>query len=328
MKAITYDRFGPAAEVLQLSDLPTPTPAAGEVLVRIERSGVNPSDIRARAGGRPGVTAPPFPVIVPHSDGAGTIEAVGQGVDPARVGQRVWLWNGQWQRAFGTAAEYIALPEAQAVPLPDAVSVDQGACLGIPGLTAAHTVLGAGPVAGKTVLVSGGAGSVGRIAVQIAVASGARVLSTANPKDHADILALGAEAVFDYRAEDLGVQILDHTGGHFVDRIVEVEFGRNVQTNTGIIAPGGRITAYGSAQDMTPQLPFYPLMFKAVTIELALIYLLDDRLRDQAIAHLHNLLSRDALDLRVADTLPLSDCAKAHDMIATGTRQGAVLLRV
>ncbi|MEM9270889.1 MAG: NADPH:quinone reductase, partial [Pseudomonadota bacterium] len=180
MRAITYTRFGAASDVLTLEDLPKPSPAPGEVLVRLACSGVNPSDIRARAGGRPGVTKPPFPKIIPHSDGAGVIEAVGDGVSKARVGERVWIWNGQWQRAFGTAAEYIALPEAQAVPLPQSVSFETGAALGIPAVTACHTVLGGGAVAGKTVLISGGAGSVGHLAVQVAVASGAQVTATAS----------------------------------------------------------------------------------------------------------------------------------------------------
>ncbi|MEO0978804.1 MAG: NADPH:quinone reductase, partial [Pseudomonadota bacterium] len=209
MRAITYDRFGPAADVLTLEDMPVPVAGAGEVLVRLQMSGVNPSDIRARAGGRPGVTEPPFPKIIPHSDGAGVIEAVGDGVPPGRVGERVWIWNGQWQRAFGTAAEYIAVPAGQAVALPDHVSFEEGAVLGIPGLTACHAVLGGGPVAGQTVLVSGGAGTVGRLAIQVAAASGARVLSTARGSQAIETAKnAGAEEVFDYTDEHLADRIL------------------------------------------------------------------------------------------------------------------------
>ena len=198
MRAITYTRFGPASEVLTLQDLPTPSPNAGEVLVRLAVSGVNPSDVKARAGGRPGVTEPPFPTIVPHSDGAGVIEAVGEGVDSSRVGERVWIWNGQWQRAFGTAAEYIALPSGQAVTLPEKTSFHEGAVLGIPGLTATHAVLGGGSVAGQTVLISGGAGTVGRLAVQVAKASGAHVLATARGDDGIQAArSAGADHVFD-----------------------------------------------------------------------------------------------------------------------------------
>lgn len=325
MRAITYDRFGEASEVLTLTDLPMPAPAAGEVLIRLKTSGVNPSDIRARAGGRPGVTKPPFPKIIPHSDGAGVVEAVGEGVDVARIGKRVWVWNGQWQRAFGTAAEFISLPAGQAVDLPDHVSFEEGAILGIPGLTAVHAVLGGGPVAGKTVLISGGAGTVGRIAVQVAKASGARVLTTARPAAHADLKALGAE-VFDYSAPDLADQILAVTGGTLVDRIVEVEFGKNADTNAQVIAERGAIAAFGSALDMTPVMPFYPLMFKAVNIDLVLVYLLGAAERAAAIESLTDLLNRNALDLRIADVMPLEDCARAHDLISSGQRTGSVVL--
>lgn len=329
MRAITYDRFGPADEVLTLEELPTPSPAAGEVLVRLATSGVNPSDIRARAGGRPGVTEPPFPKIIPHSDGAGIIEAVGGGVSKARIGERVWIWNGQWQRAFGTAADHICLPGAQAVTLPDSVSFEDGAVLGIPGLTAVHSVLGGGPVAGRTVLVSGGAGTVGHLAIQVAVASGATVLATA--RGEAGLQAAreaGASHVFDYSAEDLAGEILEATDGRLVDRIVEVEFGRNAETDTKVIAERGTIAAYGSARDMSPVLPFYPLMFKAAHLDLVLVYLLSETERGAAIGNLTGLLERNALTFRISDVLDLADCARAHDIIAAGDRAGSVLLRV
>lgn len=329
MRAIAYDRFGPADEVLTLENLPTPTPAAGEVLVQLKCSGVNPSDIRARAGGRPGITKPPFPTIVPHSDGAGVVEAVGAGVSDDRIGERVWIWNGQWRRAFGTAAEYVSLPSEQAVQLPDQTSFAEGAVLGIPGLTATHAVLGNGAVEGKNLLVSGGSGTVGRLAVQVAAASGARVLATARGK--AGLQAAkeaGAEHVLDYTSERLGDQILEATGGALVDRIVEVEFGKNVETNTKIIAERGIIATYGSAQDMTPVLPFYPLMFKAVTIDLVLVYMLAGEDRRAAISNLTRLLDRGALDLRISRILDLENCAQAHDIIDAGERAGSVILKI
>lgn len=329
MRAITYNRFGAAAEVLELQEVETPAPAAGEVLVRLKVSGVNPSDVKARAGSRPGVTEPPFPLIIPHSDGAGVIEAVGEGVDTARVGQRVWIWNGQWQRAFGTAAKYIAVPSLQAVPLPDVTSFEEGAILGIPGMTAVQSVLGGGDVRGKTVLVSGGAGTVGNLAVQVAAASGARVFATA--RGEAGIAAAkvaGAEQVFDYSASDLAEQVLDATDGDLIDRIVEVEFGANAETNTKLIAERGTIAAYGSAKDMSPVMPFYPLMFKAVTLELVLVYILSADQRANCAVQLTDLLERKALAMRVAEVMPLADCAKAHDIVASGQRAGAVLLEV
>lgn len=329
MRAITYDKFGTASQVLKLEDLPKPEPKGGEVLVRLKTSGVNPSDIRARAGGRPGVLKPPFPKIIPHSDGAGVIEAVGTGVEQSRIGERVWIWNGQWQRAFGTAAEYIAVPTEQAVRLPDNATFEQGAILGIPALTAAHTVLGAGPVSKKQVLVSGGAGTVGRLAVQIATASGAHVIATCHgDKNMTAAKAAGADIVLDYKSPSLADDILDASGGVMIDHVVEVEFGQNVETLSRVIAERGRIVAYGSARELTPTLPFYPLMFKAVSIDLALIYLLRDDERAKAIAHLTNLIEREALDLRISEVLPLEDCAKAHEIIEAGARAGSVILSI
>ncbi len=327
MRAITYERFGRASEVLCLEDLATPAPGPGEVLVRLRVSAVNPSDIRARAGGRPGVTQPPFPKIIPHSDGAGVIEAVGEGIDGSRIGQRVWIWNGQWKRAFGTAAEYIALPSDQAVRLADTVSFEDGAVMGIPGLTACHVVLGGGPVNGKTVLVSGGAGTVGHLAVQVAAASGARVLATARGDEGLEAARkAGAEHVFDYSEDMLADRILEATNGKPVDRIVEVEFGKNIDTNARIIAERGTIATYGSAKDMTPVIPFYPLMFKAAKIDLVLVYLLSRAQRATAIENLTSLIDRGALQIRISDVMDLADCAKAHDLVAAGNRAGAVVL--
>lgn len=326
MRAITYSTFGAAADVLHLTDIATPTPGPGEVLVRLERSGVNPSDVKARAGTRPGVTKPAFDQIVPHSDGAGVIEAVGDGVDAARVGRAVWVWNGQWQRPFGTAASQICLPAAQAVDLPEGVSLDTGAVLGIPGLTAAEAVFGGGDVAGQTVLIQGGAGTVGLLAVQLAVWGGARVIATARGAGAEAAQAAGAAHVIDYGAQDLAAAILDAAAGQPITRIVEVEFGLNVATDAAVIAPNGTIAAYGAALDMAPTLPFGPLLFKAVTIDILLIYLLPPARRQAAIARLHDALTAGALHCPIAQVLPLSDCAAAHRAVEAGGRAGAILL--
>ncbi|WP_371223288.1 NADPH:quinone reductase [Roseovarius sp. 2305UL8-3] len=327
MRAISYDTFGPASEVLELGDLPTPTAEAGEVLVRLARSGVNPSDAKARAGARPGVTKPAFPRIIPHSDGAGVIEAVGAGVDAARVGERVWVWNGQWQRAFGTAAEYIALPAEQAVPLPDDVSLDHGATLGIPGLTAAHTVFGGGDVAGKTLLISGGAGAVGHNAVQLAKWGGATVIATCSAGASERVRAAGADHVLDYTSPDLAADILEASVGG-VDRAVEVEFGANAAMLAEVLRPGGTVAAYGSGKEMTPTLPFGPYLFKAITIDITLIYLLETAKRDTAIALLHGALQSGGLTPAIHAQFDLADCAKAHDAVMAPGRTGAVLLDI
>lgn len=326
MRAITYNAFGPAEKVLQLERLDTPDPGAGEVLVRLHYSGVNPSDVKARAGSRPGVTKPPFERIIPHSDGAGVIERVGDGVDPERVGQKVWIWNGQWQRAFGTAAEFICLDARQAVPMPAGISGETGAILGIPGLTAAHCVFGGGEVAGKTVLVSGGGGTVGLLAVQLAAWGGAKVIATASPRDFDRVRAAGAAEVVDYSAADLAGRITQVAGGT-IDRAVEPEFGANVATLNEVLGVGGEIAAYGSVKEPEPRIPFMSMMFKTITIDMVLIYLLPSLPRLAAIAKLHEALASRALRPPVQAIFALEDCARAHEAVEAGGRTGAVLLR-
>lgn len=328
MRAASYARFGPAADVLEIGDIDTPAPGAGEVLVRLRWSGVNPSDAKARAGSRPGVTRPDHDRIIPHSDGAGVIEAVGEGVDAHRIGQQVWIWNGQWKRAFGTAAEAIALPQDQAVPLPEGIDLETGATLGIPGLTACQTVFGGGPVDGQTLLISGGAGAVGHNAVQLARWGGARVIATASPDAAGRVRDAGADHVFDYRDPALGEQIMEASGGRGVDRAIEVEFGQNAALLAEVMAPLGTIAAYGSGKDMTPTLPFGPFLFKALKIDITLIYILPDAAREAAIAKLHAALSDGALKPAIAARYPLADCAAAQDAVMTPGRAGAVLLDI
>ena len=327
MKAIIYTSFGPAAEVLNLQDIGSTPPGKGEVQVDLHFSGVNPSDVKARAGARAGVSELPYPSIIPHSDGAGVVSQVGDGVDPSRIGERVWIWNAQWQRPFGTAATLCVLPSEQAVPLPDSTSLETGAILGIPGLTAAHTVFSAGDVRGKTVLVQGGGGTVGFLAVQLAKWGGARVIATASAAAHDRVKAAGADIVLDYTAPDLTEQVLKAADG-LVDRIIEVEFGANATLDTAVIAPNGAIVCYGSAKEMEPVLPFYPLMFKAVTLDLALVYILTSAQRDHAIQKLTDALRQDALKCPIEQIYPLSECAAAHDAVAAGKRSGAILLDV
>ena len=212
MRAAFYHENGAARDVLQVGEVETPTPGAGEVLVRIKASGVNPSDVKSRQGG-PG-RALAFPQIVPHSDGAGIIEQVGKGVDKARAGERVWIWNGQWKRPFGTAAEYIAVPAAQAVPLPDGVDFEAGACFGIPALTAQHAVTIGGSVAGQRVLITGGAGAVGHYAIQFAKMKGAEVITTiSTPQKAEHARAAGADHVINYKTQDVGAAVRRREGG-------------------------------------------------------------------------------------------------------------------
>lgn len=330
MRAVWYEGFGPAGEVLVHGEMPTPDPAPGEVLVRLHASGVNPSDVKLRAGARPGATMA-HPRVIPHSDGAGVIAAVGEGVDPARIGARVWVWNGQWQRAFGTAAEHVALPSEQAVDLPDGTDFAEGACLGIPAMTAWMGVLGDGPVAGKRVLVTGGAGTVGRYAIQIAKLAGAEVFTTVSgpaKAAHAQGHAHPADHLILYREEDVAESVLELTAGAGVDRIVEVAFGANLPATERMIAPGGTIFAYASADAMTPTLPFYPLMFANVRLHMGIVYRLEPEARRRGEADLARWLAEGALSHAVAERHPLSGTAAAHRSVEAGEKLGSVVVEI
>ena len=327
MKAITYSEFGVSTEVLKVKELPIPKVGNDEVLVALEFSGSNPSDAKSRAGNRPGITKPQFEQIVPNSDGSGIITAVGEAVDKSRIGQRVWIWNGQWQRPNGTAAEYISVPSAQAVEMPADMSFETGACLGIPGLTASYCTLGDGELGGKTVFVSGGAGAVGHTCIQLAKWSGATVIASGSENGFEHIREAGADHVFDYRDPDLSNKILDICPPG-VDRAIEVEFGENVNLLHKIVKQNGEISLYGGAKNMTPTFPFGPYLFKALKINIALIYILPKQDRDVAIKALHDAHSEGALKMAVGNVFRLEECALSHDATLTPGRKGSVLLKI
>jgi NADPH:quinone reductase len=327
MRAAFYDRTGPARDVLQLGEVQTPEPGPGQVRVRIATSGVNPSDVKSRAGAR--TRTLPFPRIVPHSDGAGVIDAVGDGVARARIGQRVWLWNAAWARPFGTAAQYVVLPEAQAVALPDGVELDAAACLGIPALTAWHAVNVDGGVAGKTVLIAGGAGAVGHYAIQIARAQGARrILTTISSGEKARLASgAGADVAIDYRTENAAARIAEETDGRGVDRIIEVDFGVNVGLDVQALRSDGDIVVYGSA---APEIavPFVPMILKNVRVRFFIVYNLSAADRASSIAGLTDLLRQGRLVHNIAQRLPLDRIAEAHELVESGRAVGNVVLQV
>ena len=327
MKAITYSEFGVSTDVLKFKELPIPKVGKDEVLVALEFSGSNPSDAKSRAGNRPGITKPQFEQIVPNSDGSGIISSVGEAVDKSRIGQRVWVWNGQWQRPNGTAAEYISVPSAQAVQMPADMSFETGACLGIPGLTASYCTLGDGALSGKTVFVSGGAGAVGHTCIQLAKWSGATVIASGSENGFEHIRAAGADHVFDYSDPDLSKKILD-ISPQGVDRAIEVEFGENVNLLHKIVRQNGEISLYGGAKNMTPTFPFGPYLFKALKINIALIYILPKQDRDVAIKALHDAHSEGALKMAVGNVFSLEECALSHDATLTPGRKGSVLLKI
>jgi NADPH2:quinone reductase len=324
MKAVWYDRLG-GPEVLTVGELPTPDPAPGEVLVRLAASGVNPSDWKTRSGstGRPML----FPRVVPHSDGTGKIVEVGEGVDRARVGERVWIWNGQWKRASGTAAECIALPSGQAVRLPENTGFDEGACLGIPALTALHGLLTDGGVAGKRVLVAGGAGSVGHYAVQFARLLGAaQVVATVSSEAKAShALAAGADATIDYRREDVAERVAALTGGSGVDRVVEVEFSANAAALPAMLATGGLCAIYGS-NGPKGEIAFGPSILKGIALRFYIVYELNAADRAVALGALTGWLERGLVRHAVAARVPLDQCADAHRAVQEGKHMGNVVL--
>ena len=322
MRAVWYEKNGDSS-VLTYGEMPTPTPGPGEVLVRLSASGVNPSDWKTRRGSRPMA----FPRVIPHSDGAGTIEAVGEGVDRARVGQRVWVWNGQWKRAFGTAAEYIALPAIQAVPLPDGTSFEAGACLGIPALTALHAVLTDGGVTGQRVLVTGGAGSVGHYAIQFARLLGAaQVIATVSgPEKAARAMAAGADATINYRSEDLPTQVMDLTGGQGVERVVEVDVTSNGPLYGQILSPFGLAAVYG-ANGKGVEFTFGPAIVKGVGVRFFIVYELNAVQRATAVGTLQGWLKAGLVKHAVAGTMPLAECAAAHDAVEGGRPMGNLVL--
>ena len=326
MKAAFYDRNGPADEVLQVAELPIPAPGPGEVLVRVKASGVNPSDVKSRAGLR-AKTA--WPRVIPHSDGAGVIEAIGAGVDSARVGERVWLWNGQWQRPFGTAAEYIALPAFQAPHLPDGVPYEAGACLGIPAMTAHRCVFADGPIAGQTILVTGGAGAVGHYAIQLARWGGAKVIATVSGTDKAaHAKAAGADYTVNYKSDDVAQSVKDITKAQGADRAIEVEFGGSLATTLSCLKTNGVIATYASSAVMEPKLPFYPMMFQGITLRMVLVYILPEAARRQSIQDINQALVQGALVHAIAETYPLDRIVAAHQAVESGKGIGNVVVTV
>jgi len=327
MKAAWYERTGPAREVLQVGELPTPDPGDGEVRVRLATSGVNPSDVKTRAGLRS--AALPYPRIVPHSDGAGVIDAVGKGVSSSRIGERVWIWNAAWKRPSGTAAQYVVLPAEQAVRLPDAVPFDVGACLGIPALTALHAVRADGGVTGKTVLVTGGAGAVGHYAIQMARLAGARrVLATVSSPDKAALARkAGADLAIDYRRDDVAARVLEATDGEGVDRVIEVDFGANVATSLASVKAEGEIVVYGSGK---PEIavPFFPALVKSVRVRFFIVYNLNAVDRAAALGQLAAWLEQGRLRHAIDSRFPLDAIVEAHEHVESGSAIGNVVLEI
>ncbi|MFD9655688.1 NADPH:quinone reductase [Streptomyces mirabilis] len=324
MLASWYDEQGPAAAVLGVGELPDPEPGPGEVRVRVTVSGVNPGDTKKRRGWLG--SSMPYPRVIPHSDAAGVVDAVGDGVDARRVGQRVWVYGAQSYRPFGTAAQYTVVPEDLAVPLPDHLGDELGASLGIPGITAHRTVFGDGPVDGRTVLVHGVLGGVGSLAAQLARWGGATVLATVRRGDDLDRVdpAVVSHAVA-LDSADPAAAIRAYTP-QGVDRIIEVALSDNADLDSAVAATDAVIAAYATRADRT-EIPFWPLLFNNVTLRLLGSDDFPAEARRQAARDLTAAAAVGALTVDVGDRYPLEDIAKAHDRVDAGGR-GRVLVTI
>ena len=313
MKAARYDRYGPAREVLRVEDVERPEPGPGEVRVRVEFSGVNPTDWKSRSGATP---RPIDGFQIPHHDGAGVIDAVGAGVDPGRAGQRVWLWMAAAGRRWGTAAEWAVVPVYAAVPLPDGVSAELGASLGVPALTAHRCLFADGPIDGQTVLVAGGAGAVGHFAIELAKRAGARVASTVSGPQKAELAAkAGADLVVNYRETDAADQIRSFAGAAGVDRVVEVALGANLQLDLAVVArPDARIVCYAADGD-DPVLPVRACMNANVELRFVLLYGVPAEALIQAAGDITDALADGALTELPVSRFPLDEIAAAQDAV-------------
>jgi NADPH2:quinone reductase len=326
MKAVWYEKSGAAREVLNYGEMPEPEPGPGELRVRIGYSGVNPSDVKRRAGSN---GPPAFPRIIPDMDGAGVIDKVGAGVDPKRVGERVWLHSTMWKRPFGTAAQYaVTLPE-RAYTLPANITMAQGAGLGVPAMTAHRAVFGLGPVQGKTVLVTGGAGAVGFYAIQLAKWGGARVIATVSSENKAAAARrAGADAVINYKTQDVAREAMALTQGAGIDHVVEVDFGANLPATLACIKTGGSIATYASMTQPQPVLPFYQIMPKNLTLLWVLVYDMSAQAMVEAARDVNAWLSEGKAVHQIAASFSLERLVDAHLAVESGREIGKVVVEI
>jgi len=324
MRAAWYEKQGAARDVLVLGDMDDPQPRAGEVRIRVAFSGVNPGDVKKREDAF-GVGMP-YPRVIPHSDGSGTVDAVGEGVSREWVGQRVWCYGAQSYRPFGTSAEYTVVPLKQVAPLPAGVCLEQGACLGIPGITAHRAVHVAGSVEGRTVLVQGGAGAVGACVVQLAHRAGARVIATCRAETDKEIASrAGADEVL-LTGENL-VERIRALAPDGVHHVVEVAFGANIKTDTEVLAQGGSLATYATNAP-TPEIPVWQLVF----VNARLFFVGSDDLPPEAKIEAARALSQ-ALEegwqgLDIAEIVPLDQIARAHELVEHPSKPGRVIITV
>lgn len=325
MKAAWYTRQGKPTEVMQYGEQPTPHAAAGEVRVRLHASAVNPADCNRTVGRSYGMEGP---LVIPNSDGAGVVDEVGAGVDAAWLNRRVWLYNGQrGGRVFGTAAEYIALNADLVSELPDHTGFDQGACLGIPCMTAHRCVTLGGELQGKTVLVTGGAGAVGHYAVQWARRFGARVIATvSSPEKAAHAQAAGADFIINYRNEDVVARVRDYTANAGVHHVVDVDFGGNLPVTLPLLAANGSIAYYATKGNTTPAIAAPDLMRRNLSIHAVLLNGAPHAARKRAQNDIVSWLKQGGMRHTVSAVFPLAQTAAAHEAVEYQPKLGTVIV--
>jgi NADPH2:quinone reductase len=319
MRAALYETTGPAREVLKVTEIERPEPGPGEVRVRVRFSGVNPTDVKSRSGATP---RPIDGFQIPDQDGSGVIDAVGAGVDTARVGQHVWIWFAAAGRKWGTAAEWTVVPERQAVPLPDGVDLELGAQLGVPAMTAHRCLFADGRVHGKAVLVAGGAGAVGHFAIELAKRDGARVAATVSSAEKAELARkAGADLVVNYREADVAEQVRPFA--ERVDRVVEVALAANLQTDLALSGPETVVSVYAASTD--PELPVRACMAANVTLRFILLYNVPAAALDQAVTDITEALRAGSLTPLPVHTFSLDEIVAAHEAVEKGV-SGKVLV--
>ena len=324
MRAAWYEKQGAARDVLTVGEMDEPQPLAGEVRIRVAVSGVNPGDVKKRQNAY-GVGMP-YPRTIPHSDGAGTVEAVGKGVSREWIGRRVWCYGAQTYRPFGTAAEFTVVPVAQAVPLPARVPMEQGACLGIPGITAHRAVHVAGPVRGRTLLVQGGAGAVGACAVQLAHRAGARVIAACRSESAQEIASrAGAEMVL--LTDETLVERIRGLAPDGVHHIVEVAFGENIKTDVEVLAQGGSIATYAT-DVFRPEIPYWPLAFSNARIFFIGSDDVPIEAKIEATRAINQAFETGWQGLEIAEKLPLDEIAQAHECVERSAKPGRVIVTI
>lgn len=324
MQAAWYDKQGPARVVLQVGEMADPEPGPGELRIRVAVSGVNPGDVKKR-GDAFGLGMA-FPRVIPHSDGAGEVDMVGDGVSGDWLGERVWCFGAQTGRPFGTAAEYTVVPARQAILLPEGVTLEQGACLGIPGITGYRAAHAAGPVSGRVVLVRGAAGAVGSCAVQMARRAGARVVAVVRSREDESLArGTGAQEVL-----IAGPTLVDDIRGIAPDgvaHIIEPSFAANIAEDTEVPAAGGSIATFAS-DDAGATIPYWPLVFKNVAVH----FLGSDdfplHAKIAAARDLNAALKSGWPGLPIADRVPLAETAAAHETVENASRRGRVIVMI